>query len=198
MKTSTIAKLACPLAVLLVAACGGLLDATIGGTVNGLSGGTTVGLTDNGIDPISVNANGNFTFDAQIQAGSTYNVAVTSQPIGETCTVTNGTGTVKQNSGDVTNVRVSCLANVTAGNDIFGTVSGLASGKSVTLLDTNNADTVTVSANGSFVFPTALAAGFAYSVTVSVNPSGQTCSVSNASGVVAGSGTIAPVVVVCN
>lgn len=187
----------CSVAALLAAGCGGTIDATIGGTVTGLSGGTTVVLLDNGTSALTVSANGSFTFGTQIQAGSTYDVTVETEPIGETCTVTSGSGTVSQNSGDVTGVAVSCVANTTATNDVFGTVSGLATGGTVTLLD-NATNSVTVSANGSFVFPTALSAGSTYSVTVSANPTGQTCAVTNASGTIPSSGTITPVVVTCS
>jgi uncharacterized repeat protein (TIGR03803 family) len=60
-------------------------------------------------------------------------------------------------------------------------VSGLASGTSVVLLD-NNADALTVSANGTFAFKTALAGGSAYSVTVGTQPSGQLCQITSAAG----------------
>ncbi|HEY8026088.1 MAG TPA: hypothetical protein VIF60_16095 [Burkholderiaceae bacterium] len=180
----------------VIAGCGGVLDASIGGSVTGLSGGTTVGLVDNGSDPLTVSANGNFTFATQVSAGNNYNVTVASQPVGETCTVTNGSGTVSQNHGDVTNVAVACNATVSATNDVLGTLSGLATGKTLTLLD-NGTDKLVVNANGSFVFPTALAVGAAYSVTVSVQPSGQTCTITNGAGTIPSSGTILPVAVTC-
>jgi hypothetical protein len=186
--------LLCSAAALLIAGCGGAIDATIGGTVTGLSGGTTVVLLNNATNALTVSASGSFTFSTQIQAGSTYDVTVETQPIGETCTVTGGTGTVSQNSGDVTNVSVSCNATTTTSNYVWGTVSGLATGTSVTLL--NGADTLKVDINGSFYFPTALSVGSTYSVTVSVNPTGETCAVTNATGTIQ-SGTITSVVVTC-
>ena len=64
---------------------------------------------------------------------------------------------------------------------IGGTLTGLASGQSVTLLD-NNVNSLPVSANGSFTFSTSVAAGGSYSVTVATEPGGQTCSVANGSG----------------
>jgi hypothetical protein len=183
--------------VLFLVGCGGVLDATIGGAVTGLSGGTEVSLLDNGTDQITVSANGNFTFDAKIEAGSNYNVTVYSQPIGETCTVSDGSGSVTQNSGDVTNVSVYCTANTPVGDNVLGSVSGLATGASVTLLD-NGGDSLTVKANGSFVFATPIRAGSTYSVTVSANPTGQTCSVTNAAGVIPETGTITTVIVTCS
>src|SRR6266849_6530554 len=67
---------------------------------------------------------------------------------------------------------------------IGGTVSGLTAGNSVVLQD-NNADAVTVSANAAFTFGTAIANGGSYSVTVSTQPTGQTCLVSAGAGIAA-------------
>ena len=43
------------------------------------------------------------------------------------------------------------------------------------VLQDNGGDNLSVTANGSFTFATALAGGAAYAVTVQTNPSGQTC-----------------------
>jgi len=80
---------------------------TIGGTVSGLSG--TVVLNDNGGDALSLTANGPFTFPTSILAGASYNVTVASAPAGQTCAVSNGSGTV--GSGNVTNVVVTCTTS---------------------------------------------------------------------------------------
>jgi uncharacterized repeat protein (TIGR03803 family) len=66
---------------------------------------------------------------------------------------------------------------------VGGSVTGLATGATVALLNNNN-DATTISTNGSFVFATSLPSGSRYSVTVSTQPTGQTCSID------AGSGTI--------
>ena len=80
---------------------------SVGGTVSGLSG--TVVLQDNGGDNLSVTANGSFTFATSLASGAAYGVTVKTNPSGQTCTVTNGSGTI--GSANVTNVAVSC-ANV--------------------------------------------------------------------------------------
>ncbi len=64
---------------------------------------------------------------------------------------------------------------------IGGSITGLASGESVGLLD-NGGDALTVSADGDYTFATALGSGATYSVTVSTQPSGQTCTVAQGSG----------------
>jgi hypothetical protein len=197
MKRSKFAQFSLTLiAAILAVSCGGALDATIGGAVSGLSGGTSVGLLDNGGDALTVGANGNFTFATTVQAGNNYNVTISTQPVGETCTVQNGTGSVSQNHGDVTDVAVVCDATTTSTNYVFGSISGLASGATVTLLD-NGTDSLAVTANGPFVFHTALAIGATYSVTVSTNPTNQTCTVASGTGVIPSSGTNATVTVTC-
>ena len=60
---------------------------------------------------------------------------------------------------------------------IGGAVSGLATGESVALAD-NNGDTLTVSGNNSFVFPTKIDQNGSYAVTVTTQPRGQNCTVS--------------------
>ena len=132
-------------------------------------------LQDNGADNLSVSANGPFTFATALPAGAAYAVTVKTNPSGQTCSVTNGSGTV--GAANVTNVAVTCAA--TPDLSVGGSVSGLAG---TVVLQDNGADNLSVSANGSFTFATALPAGAAYAVTVKTNPSGQTCSVSNGSG----------------
>jgi Regulator of chromosome condensation (RCC1) repeat/Bacterial Ig-like domain (group 2) len=80
---------------------------TVGGTVSGLSG--TVVLANNGGDNLAVVTNGVFTFATALAGGGAYDVSVVTQPSGQTCAVTNGSGTV--GSADVSNVAVTCLAN---------------------------------------------------------------------------------------
>ena len=77
---------------------------SVGGTVSGLSG--TVVLQDNGGDDLSVTANGSFTFATALASGAAYNVTVKTNPSGQSCTVSNGSGTV--GSANVTSVAVSC------------------------------------------------------------------------------------------
>jgi hypothetical protein len=165
---------------------------TIGGTVSGLSSGASVTLLDNGTGALKVTANGAFTFATALASGAAYAVTVSVQPTGETCTVTAGSGTV--GSANVTTVKVACATAATF--TIGGTVSGLSSGTSVTLLD-NGSGALKVAANGTFTFATALAGGATYSVTVSVQPTGETCAVTGGSGTV-GSANVTTVKVACS
>ena len=165
---------------------------TIGGTLSGLGSGHSVTLLDNGSDSLALTANGTFTFATALPTGATYSVTVGTQPTGQTCTVTNGSGTV--GTSNVTNVAVACTAPKTF--SIGGTLSGLGSSLSVTLLD-NGTDSLTRSVNGTFTFAKRLATGATYNVTVSVQPSGQTCTVTNGSGTV-GTSNITNIAVACS
>jgi hypothetical protein len=77
---------------------------------------------------------------------------------------------------------------------IGGTVIGLAPSATVHVL--NGADSLSVSANGSFVLPTAVVGGGNYSVSVDTPTSSQMCGVQNGSGTVA-SANVTNVVVYC-
>src|SRR5215469_11712950 len=154
---------------------GGSGTFTVGGSVSGLSG--TVVLQDNGGDNLSLSANGAFTFATALPGGTAYNVTVKTNPTGQTCSVSNGSGTI--GSANITNVTVSC-ANV-ATYSVGGSVSGLSG---TVVLQDNGGDNLSLSANGTFTFATALVSGAGYSVTVKTNPAGQSCSVSNGSGTI--------------
>jgi hypothetical protein len=164
---------------------------TIGGTVSGLLTGLSVTLLDNGTDSLTVTANGKFTFSTGFASGATYKVTVGTQPTGETCTVTGGSGTV--GTFNVTTVKVACAAPKTF--TIGGTVSGLTASNSVTLLD-NGTNSLPVTANGTFAFTTKLATGAAYDVTVGTQPTGEICTVTGGSGTV-GTKNVTTVKVVC-
>jgi len=160
---------------------------SVGGTVSGLSG--TAVLQDNGGDNLTVTANGSFTFATQLASGAAYKVTVKTNPTGQTCTVSNGTGSI--GSANITNVAVTCTTIPTY--SVGGTVSGLSG---TVVLQDNGGDNLTVTANGSFTFATQLASGAAYKVTVKTNPTGQTCTVANGSGTI-GSANITNVAVTC-
>ncbi len=166
----------------MLSACGGGSGGgtlyTISGTVTGLPSGAQLTVTDGSNTAGTISADGSFTLTETLAQNSSYSLAVTGAPAGEVCSVTNGSGTGV--TADVTNVQITCSAS-TSSYTIGGKVSGLASGASVTLLD-NASDSDTVSANGAFTFAKSVASGGAYAVTVGTQPSGQTCTVSNASG----------------
>ncbi|HEY7639362.1 MAG TPA: hypothetical protein VH814_06525 [Steroidobacteraceae bacterium] len=80
---------------------------SVGGSVSGLTGSGLV-LQNNGADNLAIAANGSFVFPTSLLTGTPYNVTVAVQPTNplQTCSVTNGAGTV---GGDVTTIAVSCV-----------------------------------------------------------------------------------------
>jgi hypothetical protein len=166
---------------------------TISGTISGLDG--TVILQNNGTNDLSVTSNGTFSFTTTVASGDPYAVTVLTNPTGpwQTCVVTSDTGTVTD--ANITDVVVTCSTNHYT---IGGTVTGLASGETVTLRQ-NGSNDLTVSANAGFTFTTPVLSGATYSVTVATNPASpvsQSCAVTNASGTVAGA-NVTNVVVTC-
>jgi len=71
--------------------------------------------------------------------------------------------------------------------NLGGTLSGLNAGSSVTLKNNNDGDTITLSGNGPFQFPTFVATGTSYTVVVVTQPPGQNCTVANGTGMLNGS-----------
>ena len=172
-----------------LSACGGN-SATLGGSLSGLGSGLSVTVENNGGSALTLTANGGWAFP-QTPADGSYDVTVVTQPTGQVCSVSNGIGTFTAATGSVASIVISCGTDLS----LSGVVSGLASGTSVTLTDGSNL--LTVSANGAFSFPQTLVAGTTYQVTVSTQPSGETCVVSNGSGTVA-SGVAIDITVSCS
>ncbi|MCX7553686.1 FG-GAP repeat protein [Marinicella sp. S1101] len=154
----------------------------IGGSVIGLSAAGLV-LQNNGGDDLNIMANGAFTFAEPIIDGSTYSVEVSSQPNDQICTISNGSGTVS--GADVTDVAVVCVDNTYF---IGGSVNGLSAPGLV--LQNNGGDDLNIMSNGGFVFDEPLTNGSNYAVSISAEPNGQACSVSNGAGIVAGDDVI--------
>jgi 6-phosphogluconolactonase (cycloisomerase 2 family) len=153
---------------------------SVGGSVSGLLSGNRVILQNSAANSTSVSANGSYTLSGQIKSGSAYAVTVSTQPTGQTCSVTNGTGTVV--GANITDVAVTCAV---LSYNIDVNVVGLLPNAGLVLQD-NGRDNLTVSSAGTFTFATAIPSGSAYYVTILSQPAGQTCSVSSGSGTVAG------------
>jgi hypothetical protein len=163
----------------------------VGGSVSGLMRNGLV-LQNNGQDYLPIAANGNFSFPTSVPSGGRYDVSVKTNPTGQICFIDNVSGTV--GNADITNVSVSCIMQEYT---LGGTVSGLTSGALV-LENTSGTESVVVSGNGSFNFPSIFYNGMAYSVAVKSQPVNQTCSVrSNGDGVI-GTSSVSNILVVCS
>jgi hypothetical protein len=149
---------------------------SLGGTVTGLVGSPLVLQNSNG-DTVNINGNGAFAFPVSIASGSMYAVTVKTQPSAgqvQSCVVANANGTM--GAVPVTNVQVSCAASLST---VGGSVQGLV-GAGLTL-KMNGTATLLVNPNTPnvvpFTFPSAIATGAAYAVTIAAQPTtyGQTC-----------------------
>lgn len=186
------------LAAVAVAGCGGggstapsvpatPKSATISGSIAGLSANSTLLLVNNSAETIAVKANTSFKFATPVAAGTAYNVTLFANPNGNDCKVANGAGTIAQDGGDISNVAVTCQPAVIAllAYNVGVTVSGLAAGGSVSFADAQG-NILKASANGLSVFAPSYSPlslhGASYNVTVSLNPTGQTCTLANNAG----------------
>jgi hypothetical protein len=160
----------------------GQVDFTIGGTVSGLTG-TGLVLQLNDANDLPQSSNGPFTFAITLQSGAAYAVKARTQPSGQTCNVANGTGTV--GSSNIANIAVTCSARPRY------SVGGNASGVQGTglVLRLNGATDVPIAGDGPFAFPATLEDGARFDVVIHAQPNNpsQSCTLSNASGTIAGS-----------
>ncbi|MDD0838633.1 hypothetical protein PSQ40_08620 [Curvibacter sp. HBC61] len=158
-------------------------------------GGNISGLTSSGLvlsaagQTLSVPANSSsFSFASTVQAGSSYNVQVSSQPAGLTCSVSNGSGSM---NSAVSNVGVTCSSSAST---LGGSITGL-SGAGLVLASNGQTLSLTPPIN-SFTFLAPLANGTPYNVTVPTQPTNQYCTVGNGTGTMGGS-AITSVAVSC-
>src|SRR5205823_3686887 len=122
-------------------------------------------LTNDGKDDLAIaTAGGAFTFTTKLASGSTYDVAVKTQPGGGTgaCVVSGGSGTV--GGGNVTSVVVNCAPGTFT---VGGTIAGL---NGTVVLQDNGASDLVITSNGTFAFATTLAPAASYAVTILTQP----------------------------
>jgi hypothetical protein len=184
-----------------LAACGGsggslALQASITGlTKTGL-------ILTNGKDTVTVDAGtGVIQFPTLVAQDEQFDIEMKQQPTGAVCTITNNKN--KANYYTVQQTLVSCVTN---SYTLGGNISGL---KASGLVLANGADTVSVAppatpgASVSFAFPTKVADGAPFGVTVLAQPKNTdgtpagTCVVSNNTGTMP-SGDALGLIVTCN
>jgi uncharacterized repeat protein (TIGR03803 family) len=121
--------------------------------------------------------------------GTLYYVMVQTQPIGETCSVAGGSGTIE--SANAANVVVTCSDQAYS---LKGSINGLTA---TGLVLANGTDTLAVRpASTSFTMPTPVAYTSSYALTVQTQPAGLACAVANGSGTMP-AGAVTNVAVSC-
>ena len=108
----------------VLAACGGSSDNdttnhSVGGTITGQDGSVTLSL--NGTEETFNSSE--FAFANQIQDGSAYTVDFVSADGGKTCTISNGSGSIR--SANVNTVLVNCFSTPTAGQRVSKVIEDL-------------------------------------------------------------------------
>jgi hypothetical protein len=164
---------------------------TVGGSISGLSSPGLVLLLNGGSALTLPSGATTFTFPA-VPNGTNYQVSVGTPPANQTCQITNGAGTVS--NANVTNVAITCNVNrYTVGGTITGYV-----GTGLSLLLNGGGRVTLPSGATSFTFQGTYPTGTAYTATVSIQPSNptQSCTISNATGVV-GAGNVTNIQVTC-
>ena len=166
----------------------------VGGQLAGLGAGKTVVIADASGPSAAVSANGSYSL--QLPAGTAYSLRIAAQPVGQTCTIANGSGTV---SADVNNVSVACRDNDVPPNarTLGGSVAGLATGKALVLQLAAGGATqeARVTADGPFTFAQPVTGP--YSISVLTQPQNQTCTVTGGQGTVDVSAALPPITVAC-
>jgi hypothetical protein len=166
----------------------------VGGNVAGLTGTVVLRNSVNG-ELVTRSANGSFTFPTALTTGTEYFVSVETQPVGQTCSVSNGLGNVAPFSAGI--IGVVC-ANGTDTRTVGGVVTGLKAPIKLGL-QLNNAFLDLVPAGTapvSYTFPVPLQAGTKYQVFIRNQPAGQTCIIPRSGGTL-GQANVTNISVVC-
>ncbi len=183
-----------------------VLSYSIGGTVTGLVGTGLILQNSSNSEQLTISpANGNqpFTFTNLVPTGTMYAVTILDQPTNPTqaCTITTGTGTGTA-TANVTSIAIVCPAvTYSVGGIVVGTAgnppnNGVITDGSFTLEDTLG-NTIKITENGPFTFPTPEALNDQYQISITHSPNTQTqfCTRWNYKGVV--TGTVNNIVVDC-
>jgi hypothetical protein len=167
---------------------------TIGGTVIGLTGSGMV-LQLNGANDLTVSpadgGNVTFAFSKTVPERTAFAVTIKNQPSSpaQICNVSGGDGVA--GSGNVTSVVVNCLKDKYT---VGGTITGLEG----SIVLENGSEKITLSTSGDFSFLTPFDDQDAYAVSIDSHSSlpEQTCTITNASGMVTGS-NVTSVAIAC-
>jgi serine protease len=157
----------------------------VSGETNNLKGSAVLELRS-GENSLQQTVSGNsFSFDDALEDGSEYTVVLVSSSVGQTCTLSNHTGTVVATNTN-TPVMLSC-EDIIYG--LSGSVTGFKDSFELTLEVGEESEVLNVSGD-SLSFSTTLTYGDSYNVIVSQQPPLQFCRVGNASGRVLSNGAV--------
>lgn len=145
----------------------------VGGRITGLLGNGLVLSSGTGTSsPLA--GSRTFTLPNLQASGSSYDLKIQTQPTGQICSVSNGSGNLSNQS--ITSIEVYCAENKSVG----GVVSGLTTNGLI--LKNGNEELGIQAGASSFKFATELLLGERYSISVLTQPTGRNCSVANGFG----------------
>jgi uncharacterized repeat protein (TIGR03803 family) len=147
----------------------------VGGTVSGLtSPGLAISLNGSPNMPVASGATV-VALTPALASGSSYNVTISTQPVGESCAVMGGVGTI--GTQNITTVKVVCSK---LAYSLGGTIGGLSTNG---LVLSNQGDTLTVAPGATtFAMPRKVTFASNYDVEVKAHPPGVQCSLADNSG----------------
>lgn len=160
-----------------LAACGGKASFVVGGSISGLGNQGLVLQLDGGSDLTVAAGSTTFSFPNTISYGTEYTVSIKTQPDHMTCAVANPTGSAGHTTS--INVVITCSQN---SYTLGGTINNLAADGLVLVNGSNGSLTVLKGAT-TFTMGGTIPVGTAYGLSVFTQPTNQTCSITNGSGV---------------
>jgi hypothetical protein len=196
MKSFFTRRSAAVILALGLAACGGKAMFDIKGvidsqTYDGLRYDGLV-LVNNGGSDLAVPANATtFKFPNQIEYGATFNVTVKTQPAHQACQIINGSDTAGRLAS--INMGLGCYVNAYT---VGGTITGLKADGLVLINGTSGGSTVALTKDTTTFILAPVKYSVSYGVTVLTQPTGQTCTVQNGTGVM-GDAAVTNMVVNC-
>lgn len=147
----------------------------VGGTVSGLQGSVVLALQNGELLTLADNLT--YSFDSAFPDATAFEVTVQTQPLHQTCTLTNAAGTIA--AADIINVDLSCVDNPRY--LIQGMATGIAGNTQISL---NGQETLTLTTSGTFAFETTLFEGTAFSLNLVSSAPGYTCTLTPANDVI--------------
>ena len=137
-----------------------------------------------------------FTMPMSVPYGAAYSLTVATQPAGLNCAINNPSGTMPAGNVSVT-VTCSYLSYTIGGSVTINAPAGVGD-QGMVLTNSGNGDTYTFTSNAtSFTMPQSMPYGASYDISVTTQPTGLNCSVSNGAGTMPAS-NVTNVLVTCS
>ena len=88
-------------------ACDSLEVFNVDGSLSGLEDGKELTISLNDSNQLKLTENGNFSFNVSFEKAQSYDAAIITQPVEQTCTINNANGSIS--SANISNIQIVCL-----------------------------------------------------------------------------------------